>query len=150
MLRFRIDLTGHDEAARAAGDFAARLRRSPRPLVEEIARAWAEDVFPAVFDRGGEPRWQPLSDVSVRLRGPARPLTGKGILRNSFRVEEISEFHAVVGNEYGAIHQLGGRTSPDSMIPGKPIPERPFLRLDETAISQSLETISGFYFGEIS
>lgn len=149
MLRFEITVDGVQNAAGAARDLAGRIRRGPRPLLAEIARLWTEEVFPAVLDRGGLPPWEPRSRVTEKLHGPGRPLEGEGILRNSFRILEISETLAVVGNEFGEIHQLGGRTSPNSMIPNREIPARPFLALSEEAISNTLERISVFYFGEI-
>lgn len=149
MVRFEIAVEGANEAANAAGDLAERMRRSPRPLLADIARQWAEEVFPAVFDRGGDPLWEPLSPVSVKLRGSAKPLQGEGILRRSFQVLGISDAEAEVGSEIGAIHQLGGRTSPRSMIPDAEIPARPFLILDDSAIDRSAEQISDFYFGGI-
>jgi len=42
---------------------------------------------------------------------------------------------------YGAMHQFGGTTSPESMFPGKDIPARPFLGVsndDIIAISDLL------------
>ena len=145
MLRFVIALEGAHEAAGAAGDLAASVRRSPRPLLAEMARQWVDEVFPALFDRGGDPPWQPLSEISRRIRKNAKPLEGEGILRDSFEVLEISDFEVVVGTEIGEIHQLGGRTSPKSMIPDREIPERPFVCLDDSMISDAVERISEFF-----
>ena len=149
MLRFNLTVDGADDAARAAGQVAEAVRQSPRPVVAEIASQWAQEVFPSVFDRGGDPPWEPLSPVSLKLRGRSRPLEGEGILRDSFEILGISDGAAEVGTEIGLIHQTGGRTSPDSMIPGKEIPARPFLVLSDSAISEALGRISDFYFGRI-
>lgn len=146
-LRFELTLEGALEAANAAGDLAAHVSQSPRPLLERIAREWAEEDFPARIDRGGDPPWEPLSEISLKLRGNTRPLEGEGILRDSFEILEISDFSVVVGTEIGEIHHFGGKTSPDSMIPGREIPPRPFMTLDEALISEAVKRISEFYRG---
>ena len=147
MLRLGVEIEGATGAADAIGQLAERLGASPRDVLARIAEDWATRVFPAVIDRG-LPGWPPLSLVSLRLRAGSRPLQGEGKLRAGFQVIELDDFEAAVANEYGAVHQRGGRTSPRSMIPDREIPARPFLVLDAAAIEESVAALVAFYFGE--
>ena len=148
-MRLEVKVEGADQVAAAVAALAGRLRESPRTVLEEIARDWAERVFPAVFDAGGptgEP-WPALSPISVKLRGRSRPLQGEGILRGSIRVLEVGDVEALVGTDIGTVHQEGGRTSERSAFPGREIPARPFLALDEEAITASMQRFEAHYFG---
>nr|WP_252973461.1 phage virion morphogenesis protein [Vibrio navarrensis] len=46
--------------------------------------------------------------------------------------------------EYAATHQFGRTTSPNSMIPNKEIPARPFLGVDESDRDMILDTLSDY------
>lgn len=149
-MRLALSVEGADQVADALAEHAARFRHSPRGILAEIAQQWADEVFPRIFDTGGptgEP-WAPLSALSVKLRGSKKVLEGEGRLRGSIAVLEVTDSEARVGTELGEIHQLGGRTSERSMIPGRVIPARPFLALDDAAIAASIERLEAHFFGE--
>lgn len=150
-MKLEVTVEGADQVADAVAALAGRLRESPRTVLEEIARDWAERVFPAVFQAGGpagEP-WAPLSPISIKLRGRSRsrPLQGEGVLERSVRVLEVSDDEALVGTDIGALHQTGGRTPEASLFPGRQIPARPFIALDEVAIADSIARLEEHYFG---
>ncbi|MBO0217050.1 phage virion morphogenesis protein, partial [Vibrio sp. Vb2880] len=46
--------------------------------------------------------------------------------------------------EYSATHQFGRTTTPNSMIPNKEIPARPFLGVDDGDREMILETLSDY------
>lgn len=87
----------------------------------------------------GEP-WEPLSATSQALKPKNKQqiLRLNDILRDHFSYQATNKELLFGSNQvYAAIHQFGGTTSPNSMIPNKTIPARPFLGLsndDETEV----------------
>jgi phage virion morphogenesis protein len=45
---------------------------------------------------------------------------------------------------YAAMHQFGGTTAPNSMIPNKAIPARPYLGISETDEAEIIATIGDY------
>lgn len=68
-----------------------------------------------------------------------KPLTGKSRELQTTITYQLNGSELLVGSPlpYAAMQQFGGTTAPDSMIPGKEIPARPFLGIsadDEATI----------------
>lgn len=107
-----------------------KLGMDIRSFREPLKRAIKEVMIPSFrknFTQGGRPSWQPLSDVTVELRGSATPiLIRSGRLMRTMEQESIwtvTEEHAVIENLpqqvwYGMLHQSGNRRK--SVTPARP------------------------------
>lgn len=73
--------------------------------------------------------WQSLSELTLsRKNRTDRILTESGTLADTLNYQLNGNSLLFGSNEeYAAMHQFGGKTSPQSMIPNKEIPARPFL-----------------------
>jgi len=89
-------------------------------------------------------KWAKLSDLTLsrKEKNADKIMIESGDLMESM-VPLASAEELIFGTNkiYGAMHQFGGTTSPQSMFPGAAIPARPFLGVsndDITAISDFL------------
>lgn len=109
-----------------------------------LMRVWGEIAQTSVaenFERGGRPKWPPLSPVTVALKGHNRPLIGKtGNLR---RIAVRPERSRVVlgthpsARDYAAIQQKGGDAGRNRRVR---IPARPYLVLQDEDRAEMRET----------
>lgn len=103
---------------------------------------YVETVTMAAFRTQQDPttgkRWASLRPSTVKLRrkgrgiGNPQILQSSGILKQSIHSMITGKRTLEVGanSVYGNMHQHGGTTAMNSMIPGKQIPARPFLGYD--------------------
>lgn len=146
-MRLQVEVVGADRTADLIQSVVVRLTPgAARPVLRQIADHWASEVFPGLFDRGGDPPWPKHAKVSEKLRGPSRLLAGSGDLRASIKVLDVGDREASVGAPFGIQHQQGGRTAGTSMIPDKEIPARPFIDLGAADIDDAAERLEQFYF----
>ena len=145
---FRIRQEGLDELVNAISGLRDRLGVTPRDVIRQIAEHWANEVFPRRVDQGGARPWPPLSPVSIKLRGPSRPLQGRGRLRSGFHLLFATDRKAVVANPFGAVHQFGATTGEGAAIPGVRIPARPFMTITDEDIDDAMSVIERHYFGD--
>lgn len=121
------------------------------PVMQQIAgymhdsseQAFANQRDPVT----GEP-WPALSEATLQMR-PDR--AGGELLRDSAQLvdslqQDFDALTAYYGTNkpYAAMHQFGGITAPNSMIPNHEIPARPFLGLDDVAKADVLDMLAGY------
>lgn len=91
--------------------------------------------------------WAPLSETtkSLKTKNVDTILVLNGLLSGTLNYQASSD-NLLFGSplEYAATHQFGRVTSPNSMIPNKAIPARPFLGVDENDRGMILETLSDY------
>ncbi|MGL0943362.1 phage virion morphogenesis protein [Vibrio vulnificus] len=91
--------------------------------------------------------WAPLSETtkSLKTKNIDAILVLNGLLSGTLNYQASSD-NLLFGSplEYAATHQFGRVTSPNSMIPNKAIPARPFLGVDENDRGMILETLSDY------
>ncbi|HAV1517119.1 TPA: phage virion morphogenesis protein [Vibrio parahaemolyticus] len=91
--------------------------------------------------------WAPLSETtkSLKTKNVDTILVLNGLLSGTLNYQASSD-NLLFGSplEYAATHQFGRVTSPNSMIPNKAIPARPFLGVDENDREMILETLSDY------
>jgi phage virion morphogenesis protein len=91
----------------------------------------------ANFAAQGRPKWMGLSPTTISMRTKRGTWPGQilqvsaGGLASSLSTDHDATSATIGSNKkYAAMQQLGGITSPRSMIPGKVIPARPYLPMD--------------------
>ncbi|EJG1803524.1 phage virion morphogenesis protein [Vibrio parahaemolyticus] len=91
--------------------------------------------------------WAPLSETtkSLKTKNIDTILVLNGLLRGTLNYQASSD-NLLFGSplEYAATHQFGRTTTPNSMIPNKEIPARPFLGVDDGDREMILETLSDY------
>lgn len=112
MSLFDLDFQDFGVAADMAG-FAEDLD-SLKGGLERIVRDVAIPAFATNFEVGGRPAWQPLSDVTIEIRGSSEPLVRTGRLYSGSQAfsswnisDEEAAFMGAAGAEYGGYHQEG-------------------------------------------
>ena len=146
---FQIDID-----SQAVLSALARLQQATSnmsPAMANIAQALAsesERQFQTETGPGGS--WPDLKDTTKMLRERMGKWPGEklqlsaGGLAASVQTGHDSQSAWIGSNKpYAAMHQFGGKTSPQSMIPNKAIPARPFLPFDSagTLSSNAQDTI---------
>lgn len=110
-----------------SSDLSPVMRRIEGVLAEATERAFDEESSP------NHDPWRDLGDFTKAQRRkvgkwPGQILQQEGHLAGSIETDSDSE-GAYIGTNvvYAAIHQFGGTTSSNSMIPNKAISARPFI-----------------------
>jgi phage gpG-like protein len=88
-----------------------------------------------------------LSKAGAARSAAKKPLTGETkALRTTINYQLDGTSGVRIGSPmvYAAMQQFGGVTSPNSMIPGKTIPARPFLGLSEADTTNILDIIGRY------
>lgn len=130
----------------------SRITTNMRPVMADIAQALASETerqFAKEAGPGGVP-WPDLSETTKAMREETGNWPGKmlQISAGGLAASVQSGYDAgaawIGSNKpYAAMHHFGGTTSPNSMIPNRTIPARPYLPFDpETGLGESAaETI---------
>ncbi|WJG22154.1 phage virion morphogenesis protein [Vibrio furnissii] len=91
--------------------------------------------------------WAPLSKTTkaLKTKNVDTILVFNDFLRSTLNYQPSPE-SLLFGSplEYAATHQFGRETAPNSMIPNKEIPARPFLGIDEGDRDMILDNLSDF------
>lgn len=91
--------------------------------------------------------WAPLSEAtkSLKSKNVDTILVLNHVLSGTLNYQASSD-NLLFGSplEYAATHQFGRTTSPNSMIPNKEIPARPFLGVDESDRDMILDALSDY------
>jgi len=133
------------ELQRRMGDLTPVMRGIAGVMADATERAFGNEEDPATGLA-----WHPLMASTVKMRGgDAHPILQRsGQLASSVVTDYGADFAQIGTNKvYAAMHQFGGVTSPNSMIPGKTIPARPFLGLGDDDQEEILDIVRG-YLGE--
>ncbi|WP_413878999.1 phage virion morphogenesis protein [Candidatus Aalborgicola defluviihabitans] len=91
-----------------------------------------------------------LSKAGAARSAAKKPLTGETkSLRTYINYQLDGNSGVRIGSPmvYAAMQQFGGTTSPNSMIPGKTIPARPFLGLSDADTSNILDIVRSYLVG---
>ena len=119
--------------------FAKLVREYPKIMNKHSRRVGrsAEKGAKDAISKGLKPVLE-QSTIDIRKKkgtGGSKPLFETGALFNSIkRTDEGLEMLA-----YGKYHHDGFITKPESMIPNKTVPPRPFIKTDETQVLKSFE-----------
>lgn len=93
--------------------------------------------------------FEPLSDftLSTKSQNQDKILIERGYLYNL--VYQVSSEQMQLGSNmvYAAMHQFGGKTAPNSMLPNKTIPARPYLGLSKNDETETMATIGDYLMG---
>jgi len=130
------------ELSRRMDDMTPAMRAIAGVMADATERAFEDEADPATGMA-----WHPLMASTVNMRcGDAHPILQRsGQLAGSIVTSHGPEFAQVGSNKvYAGMHQFGGVTSPNSMIPGKAIPARPFLGLGEDDQEEILDIVRGY------
>ncbi|MGU3161019.1 phage virion morphogenesis protein [Vibrio cholerae] len=91
--------------------------------------------------------WAPLSETTqaLKTKNVDTILVFNDFLRSTLNYQ-ASPKELLFGSplEYSATHQFGRTTAPNSMIPNKEIPARPFLGIDDGDRDMILDNLSDF------
>lgn len=114
-------------------------------VIAEYLKGSTQDRISAGKSPDGTP-FEALSDytLSVKSRNQDKILIKQGYLHNL--VYQTSQDQLQLGSPmvYAAMHQFGGKTAPNSMIPGKAIPARPYLGLSQTDEAEIIATLGDY------
>lgn len=150
-----IELRGADEAILRLETLDARLAADPKPLFGEIQTEWI-NVFRENF-LANQSIWPALSPVTIAERvaagSPPEPkMVRSGHLRESIGLLGMTNDTLRIGTDkvHARLLHFGGRTSPRSRYPNRPVPARPFVHLTREAIEDTMGMIRAFYFDEKS
>lgn len=155
----KIEIRGADETVARMQELAAALNQPLRPLFETIAEEWITEFKANIRNQGDSSgAFTPLTPYTQRARkaagyGAAAPIlerTGNLIGENGLRTLLMTDESLSVGSdlEYAALQHFGGRTSPQSLVPDRPVPARPFVSLSDVALTDTLEMIEAYFFPE--
>jgi len=130
------------------------------PAMAEIAEflhRQTRDHFDQEQAPDGTP-WAPLSETTQAFRAEAGVSVNRILHQSLMLRDQIHPFWganeagvSTGGNTepYAAMQQFGGTTSPQSMIPGKKIPARPYLGLGEVDEDGVLDILGAFLLGNV-
>ena len=94
--------------------------------------------------------WAELSQTTQKIkpRHQTSPLRLNDILLNQL-LYQANDSGLEFGSNmiYAAMHQFGGTTAPNSMIPNKEIPARPFIGLSADDEAMVIETVEDYLLG---
>ncbi|WP_299072873.1 phage virion morphogenesis protein [uncultured Paraglaciecola sp.] len=134
-IKFTVDLTGEKQLLKALNKFI-KAGGELEPALHEIGdlligSTQARRTLEQAPD--GTP-WEPLSPITIERKGHSRILENTGILFDNLAKQITgNELHfGATLKDYANMQQEGGITSPNSMIPNKTIPARPFIGLSES------------------
>ena len=150
-----INIEYNDSQVMSALNELMRRMGDLTPVMRDIAGVM-EDATERAFDNEQDPEsglaWHPLMASTVAMRGGnAHPiLQNSGQLAGSIVSAYGADFaqigSAEIGSnkKYAAMHQFGGTTASNSMIPGKDIPARPFLGLGDDDQDEILTILNSY------
>ena len=112
---------------------AAKLAKKMPIMIKEVMKRFAREVATQSkghIDKGLMPPLTKTTKDIRKKRGTGarnKPLYNTGKLYNSIKLKETKDTAKVSMFLYGALHHKGYNTAPNSMIPRKRVPKRPFI-----------------------
>jgi len=139
------------EVLEALRDLQARSRDLSEPFAD-FGQYWLNATRQRFADQEGPDGtpWAPLSETTLQLkpRNQDKTLVLDGFLRDTLALNVYPDGLELGSNlPYAAIQQLGGTTSPASMIPGVEIPARPYLGFSDEDRAELLATLADHLAG---
>ena len=125
--------------------------RSAAPLMAKIGQAVTADIREN-FNQGGRPSWRPNAPSTIRQKGHARPLVGRGGRPSGLersvvqvRANEVAISTIPAVRDFATIQQYGGRAGRNRSVriparPYRPDSRRPLPRRLRTAIGRLIKT----------
>lgn len=166
----KIDVKADNSKVASVLDGLIERVSNPNPILKLIGQTLVESTQQR-FARGEDPSGAPWADNTFttlefflqehtsnfkktgglskqgaqRLAGK-KPLTGKTKELQTTITSQLSKGKLEVGSPlpYARMHQLGGTTATNSMIPNKDIPARPFLGLSSKDEGEIIELVSDY------
>ena len=125
-----LTITVKDDAVKAALKRLIDAGANLLPFYTDVKEVVLNSVR-RNFEKGGRPKWLPLSPRTIERKGHSRPLIEKGILQNIVG-KSTAEFARIgvqpSAKAYAAIQHFGGRAGRGRKVK---IPARPYLVLQE-------------------
>ena len=130
---------------RALEELQERLEADPKPVLQRLADRFADTVRRRLEEVALAPSPATLKIRKQRGRTGERPLVDTGDMADSVRPRTTKDSAGASVRWPALPHQIGVTTSADSAIPGKAIPPRPFVVLDDADITFAVEEMGDFY-----
>ena len=154
---FSIEIRGAAQAAERLQKIDARIQEPPEPLFRSLLEDWTARFRANIEEQhevGGN-SFAPLSAATQRRRqkagfSPDRPiLQRQAYLRQSIGLLEMTAERLRVGSPRrgAALLQFGGRTSPASQLPNRPVPARPFIGLTDEMLDETVQLAKIYFTG---
>lgn len=112
-----------------AGRLAKEMPKMIKKLLIDYTTETGKNVKSNIFEGKAKPGLSQTTKDIRRKRGQlgSPPLFASGRLYNSIKVKEFKTTASISMNLYGALHNKGYNTAPNSMIPRKKVPKREFI-----------------------
>ena len=112
-----------------AGNLLRTMPKMINALVKRYTIKTGENVRNNIFQGKVKPGLTQTTKDIRRKRGQAGspPLLASGKLFNSIKVKKFKNTASISMFSYGALHNKGYNTAPNSMIPRKKVPKRQFI-----------------------
>ena len=112
-----------------ARNLSRKMPKMINGLVKRYTIKTGENVRSNIFEGKVKPNLSKTTKDIRRKRGQAGspPLLASGKLFNSIKVKKGKNTASISMFSYGALHNRGYNTAPNSMIPRKKVPKRQFI-----------------------
>ena len=110
---------------------AGKLAKHMPKIIKGLMKRYAIKTSKDAKDNIDNVLRPPLGETTLEIRKKRgitgnKPLYATGKLYNSIKLKEYKTAASVSMFKYGVLHHKGFNTSPNSMIPRKKVPKRPF------------------------
>lgn len=154
---FSIEIRGTAQVVERLQKLDARVTEPPWPLFRSLTEDWTAR-FRANIEEQHEVGGGPFVALSAETRrrrakagfAPDAPiLQRQGYLRQSVGLLEMTPERLRVGSSRrgAALLQFGGRTSPASRVPNRPVPPRPFIGLTDEMLDETVQLAALYFTG---
>jgi hypothetical protein len=112
-----------------AGYLAEKMPQMIKNLIKDYTIETGKEIKNNIYGGKVTPNITETTKAIRRKRGQlgSPPLLASGSLLKSIRVKEFKHGAKITMNFYGALHNKGYNTAPNSMIPRKKVPKREFI-----------------------
>tara|TARA_R100000808_G_scaffold18018_1_gene39576 strand:+ start:282 stop:737 length:456 start_codon:yes stop_codon:yes gene_type:complete len=126
---------------------AGKLARHMPKIIKGLMKRYAIKTSKDAKDNIDSILSPPLKETTLKIREKRgitgnKPLYATGKLYNSIKVKEHKTTASVSMFKYGALHHKGFNTAPNSMIPRKKVPKRPFIHAKKGTFDKLMKDFS--------
>ena len=124
---------------------AKKLAKTMPQIIKNLLKKYTiqtgNNIKSNIFEGKVKPSLSKTTKEIRRKRGQlgSPPLFASGKLYNSIKVKELKEGAKISMNSYGALHNKGYNTAPNSMIPRKKVPKREFITPKEGTLDRLIK-----------
>ena len=124
-----------------AGNLAQKMPQMIKNLIKDYTIKTGEEIKNNIYGGRVTPDITETTKAIRRKRGQlgSPPLLASGKLLRSIKVKEFKHGAKIRMNLYGALHNKGYNTAPNSMIPRKKVPKREFINPKKGTIQRLLK-----------